>query len=312
MPSTPRVSVVIPCYNAERYIASTLRSVVSQEWPELEVIVVDDGSTDASPTIVKSRFPDVTLLRQQNAGVAAARNRGIAHASGEWIAFIDADDYWLPGKLGEQWKHLRERPGCRMSYTGWHVWASEAEAPDDTLLSDLAHRVSHGATGWIYTQLLTDCVVWTSTVLMHRSLFDEIGTFDADLRIGEDWDLWLRASRATQIMRVPRPLALYRSHPVSITRRLPQKNWQGIVVGRALSRWGLQSPDGTRADEHRVKYHLARSWSSFGAAHLAVGDITRGWESAVTAMGVDWRHLPAWKLLAKCAARGIMPSALRH
>lgn len=311
MHPTPRVSVIIPCYNAERYIAAALRSVLSQEWPELEVIVVDDGSTDQSATIIDEYFPVVTLLRQQNAGVAAARNRGIAHASGEWIAFIDADDYWLPGKLIDQWRHLRKLPDCRMSYTAWHVWPSDADVPDAALLSDLATRESHGASGWIYPHLLIDCVVWTSTVLMHRSLFDEVGPFDSDLRIGEDWDLWLRVSRKTQIMRLPRPLALYRSHPISITRRLPQKNWQGIVVGRALSRWGLQSPDGTRADERRVKHHLARSWSSFGAAHLAAGDVARGWESAVTAMDVDWRHIAAWKLLAKCAARGIVPSALR-
>lgn len=311
MTTTPKISVVIPCYNAERYIAVTLRSVLSQGWPELEVIVVDDGSTDGSATIVENEFPAVTLLRQRNSGVAAARNRGLTHSSGEWIAFIDSDDYWLPGKLQAQWLHLRERPDSRMSYTAWKVWPSTAPEPEAELLCDATRRRSDGPSGWIYTDLLIDCVVWTSTVLMHRSLFDEAGTFDPDLRTGEDWDLWLRISRVTPVVRVPHPFALYRSHAGSTTRSLPAQNWQGIVVARALDRWGLRSPDGSHAVKSDVKYHLARSWSSFGATHLIAGDAAQGWRSGVKAIRLDWRHLAGWKLLAKSAIRSVAMQASR-
>jgi len=276
MTALPRVSVVIPCFNTERYVAATLRSVLAQAGAALDVVVVDDGSTDGSAARVAQEFPQVRLIRRPNGGVAAARNAGIAAATGDWVAFCDADDIWLPGKLAAQFQAIAAAPGCRMSYTAWQVWSSAEPEPEPALLATLAAQAGDtarwaGATGWLYPELLLDCVVWTSTVLMQRSLLDEIGDFDSELRIGEDYDLWLRASRVTRIERVAQPLALYRQHPASITRSPPRDNYRGRVVQRAIDTWGLAGPDGRKADATAVRSELAASWSQFAYAQLAAG-----------------------------------------
>jgi glycosyltransferase involved in cell wall biosynthesis len=304
MTAPPRVSVVIPCFNTERYIAATLRAVLAQTGASLEVIVVDDGSTDGSAALVERDFPQVRLIRRANAGVAAARNTGIEAASGDWVAFCDADDIWLPGKLAAQFDAINATQGCRMSYTAWHVWVSADAQPDQSLLQRLAAEAGDirrwsGATGWLYPELLLDCVVWTSTVLMQRSLLAEIGLFDTKLRIGEDYDLWLRASRVTRIERVARPLALYRQHPSSITRTAPRENYRGRVVQRALDTWGLSGPDGRQADATAVRAELAGSWSQFAYAQLQAGQRSAARQSAREALRVQPGHWPGWKLLLR-------------
>ncbi|MBV8036904.1 glycosyltransferase [Roseateles sp.] len=304
MATLPRVSVVIPCFNTERYIAATLRAVLAQAGAALEVIVVDDGSTDGSAALVEREFPQVRLIRRSNAGVAAARNAGIEAATGDWVAFCDADDIWLPGKLAAQFDTMAAAPGCRMSYTAWHVWVSAEPEPEPTLLQRLAAEADdpgrwRGATGWLYPELLLDCVVWTSTVLMQRSLLSEIGSFDTGLRIGEDYDLWLRASRVTRIERVMRPLALYRQHPGSITRSAPRDNYRGRVVQRALDTWGLAGPDGRLADAAAVRTELAGSWSQFAYTQLQAGQRAAARRSARAALRVQPGHWPGWKLLLR-------------
>lgn len=305
-----RISVVIPCYNAERYIAAAIRSVLSQEWPDLEVIVVDDGSKDASCELVRREFPQVVLVQQPNQGVAAARNLGIEKASGQWIALLDADDYWLPGKLHAQWKALQSVPGARMAYSAWQVWDSTDAAPSEDYVAQVMRQAGEtqrwkGPSGWIYPALLIDCYVWSSTVLVHRAVLDEVGLFDRNLRIGEDYDLWLRASRVTPIVRVAAPGALYRQHLSSITRGVPSENYRGVVVGRALQRWGYQSPDGGVADRRQVNRALAKSWVDFADAQMRVGNLPRARHALWTTLRVDWRLLAAWKSLAKMVVKSV-------
>lgn len=304
------VSVIIPCYNAERYIAATLRSVLAQDIASIEVIVIDDGSRDGSAAVVRTEFPHVRLVEQANAGVAAARNHGISLARGEWVAFVDADDIWLPGKLKAQFDAMAAIDGCRMSYTAWQVWPCQDPEPSAAYLEQLSAQADDparwsGASGWIYPQLLLDCVVWTSTVLAKRSLFTEIGTFDQGLRVGEDYDLWLRASRVTPIHRVARPYALYRTHSSSITHSLPTANYRAIVIGRALASWGMRSPDGHEADRDQVKRLLAKSWSDYAGAHLDRGSLATARHAGWTALRTDHSYLPGWKVLIKSYARAL-------
>lgn len=304
------ISVVIPCFNAERYIEASVRSVLAQRGAGVEVIVVDDGSRDRSADIVAERFPEVTLLRQANRGVAAARNAGIAQARGEWVAFLDADDLWLPGKLQAQRERLAEEPSAQMCYCAWQVWTSDAPEPApgevEALVPSPDDRARWaGPDGWIYPELLLDCEVWTSTTIARRSLLERLGGFDEGLRIGEDYDLWLRASRETPILRVARPLALYRQHPQSITRRAPDANHRGLVVSRAVARWGYASPDGRRADKRAVRRALARSWSDFGGARLDAGDTREALHSGWQSLRSDCRHVSGWKVLVKGMARSL-------
>jgi len=305
------ISVIIPCFNAGRYIETAIYSVLSQDWPAVEIIVVDDGSTDGSSQRVSARFHGVTLIRQKNQGVAAARNRGIAEASGEWIAFLDADDFWLPGKLSAQMNELRANPQARMAYSAWAVWVSDAAAPEADYVHELLSQADDarfwsGPSGWIYPQLLLDCAVWTSTVIANRSLLAEIGGFDPSLRIGEDYDLWLRASRVTPILRVPRPLALYRQHLGSITRSAPLENYRSIVISRALSKWGYRHSEATPVTPARVRRALAQSWSQFAVANLQAGQMDRARKGVVMSLRTDPAYVGAWKALIKTAWRTAM------
>jgi hypothetical protein len=142
-------------------------------------------------------------------------------------------------------------------------------------------------------------------VLARRSLFDEIGNFDSTLRIGEDYDLWLRASRATPILRVARPYALYRMHPASITRSTPTDNYRARVIGRALGLWGLDSPDGRKADMPQIRRTLAKSWSDFAGAHLQAGNLAAARRGARCALRAHAGHAPGWKVLVKAWGRSI-------
>jgi glycosyltransferase involved in cell wall biosynthesis len=164
MTTHPKISVIIPCFNAEQYIVAAVHSVLAQNWPNLEIVVVDDGSSDHSAELVRNTFPEVRLIQQTNQGVAAARNNGLTQAQGDWIAFLDADDIWLPGKLQAQYHQLISVPDARMSYTAWQVWASTEPAPSPEYIEGLIRRSGDtkawtGATGWIYPQLLLDCEV---------------------------------------------------------------------------------------------------------------------------------------------------------
>lgn len=305
------ISVVVPCYNAGRYIAGSLRSVLAQTSSPLEIIVVDDGSSDGSADLVRREFPDVVVLSQANQGAAAARNLGIRHARGEWVAFLDADDLWLPGKLEAQSKCIAASSGTRMVYTGWQEWTSEVPEPSPEQLAGVIsdsqeNKYWDGPSGWIYTQLLVDCVVWTSTVIVHRSLFDEIGPFDVELRLGQDYDFWLRASRVTPIIKVPLPYALYRKHPSNSTNKAHSENYRAIVIERALNRWGYVGPDGAKANPREVKRVLAKSWSDFGQSHLRVGNLKRAREAARQATGADWRHIAGWRLQAKAVFSSVI------
>ena len=310
----PMISVVIPCYNAERWISATLHSVMAQNWPNLEIIVVDDGSSDRSAELVRSQFPNVILLEQKNSGVAAARNLGIANAKGDWIAFVDADDIWLPEKLHTQWLALRHHSEARMAYTAWHVWTSTTPEPESSLMEALNKPSNDaqewdGPSGWIYPELLEDCCVWTSTTLIHRSLFKEIGVFDEELRIGEDYDLWLRASQVTPIIRISKPLALYRMHPDSITKKAPETNFQALVIARAIDRWGYKSPDGRRAARKTVDRALARTWRDFAGAHLAVGNFERARHGSFMSLHSDWCQLRGWKLACRSIVHSLSQNA---
>lgn len=297
------ISVVVPCYNAQRYIVGTLQSVFNQAGVKLEVIVVDDGSTDDSVSTIRQNFPSVTLIQQPNAGVAAARNAGLSAARGRWVAFIDADDCWLAGKLQTQLKLLAAHPDALLACAPWHVWFSdEPQAPEHWRTGQVPDECPvYGRTGegWLYTELLLGCTVWTSTVVADRMLLSEAGGFDTGLKVGEDYDLWLRLSRLTPFVRADRPLALYRQHPDSLTRRPPTMNHEGRVLAQALKRWGLTGPDGRQASARAVQTSLARTWHDFGAAQTARGAVRMGVLGACRSLRADWRYRPAWKLVAK-------------
>ena len=212
--SSPVVSVVIPAYNAERTIRATLDSVLTQTFSDLEVIVVDDGSTDGTSEVVTSiADPRLRVLQQENTGHAGARNHGIASASGRYVAVIDADDAWLPSKLETQLGVLRTRQGVRAIH-------SAAVHVDDAMRPLFIGGCPDGA------NLLLDILCFRGlpgimcTLIAERDLLDDIGRFDASLVILQDWDLAIRLARRGELHSISEPLALYRVHSANQSKHL--------------------------------------------------------------------------------------------
>ena len=280
----PLVSVIIPAFNAEHFLADAIDSVLAQDYPHLDIIVIDDGSTDSTSGIVSGYGERVRLISQTNRGCAAARNAGVRAAHGHYVAFLDADDVWWPHKIRLQIDALTAS-GYRMAYSRFIVWTPDARGtfPPPELMFSMTDNpgLSNCAlvTGNVYSHLLLDCIVWTSTVLLERSLLETAGPFDESLVMGEDYDLWLRLSQETVMLGIERPTALYRQHGQSITRSVHAVNYEYLVIRRALDRWGEGAPHADAASDaaptpmlsSMMRNRLARSMLSHGYNHARHG-----------------------------------------
>lgn len=300
--SHPLVSVVIPAYNSANHISNALDSVIAQDYPAIEILVVDDGSTDNTREIVSTYGDRVRLITQANQGSAAARNKGIQHAQGKYIAFLDADDVWWSHKIRCQVEALIEG-GYKMAYSRFIWWHSdeqgqytppvtEFEQPNNTRLSSAVV-----VTGWPYAELLLDCIVWTSTVIVEKAELEKAGLFDESLRKGQDYDLWLRLSRQIEMVGLEKPTALYRIHPASITSSVKEINYEYLILSRAVQRWGQTGPDGRSPPAGLVAARLARSSFGHGRAHLMQGNPRIAQKSFLLSMrhsGIRAKTLALW------------------
>lgn len=207
------VSVVIPTFDRQSVLPRALESVLAQTRPVDEIIVVDDGSTDGTAAMVADEFPMARLVGQENLGVSAARNRGIELATGEWIAFLDSDDEWKPEKIERQLLALAAHPMDRVCHTD-EIWIRHHRRVNP--------RRKHAKFGGsIYRYCLPLCAMSPSSILIHRSVFDEVGVFDEDLPACEDYDLWLRICARLPVHYLDQALVVkYGGHPDQLSRRI--------------------------------------------------------------------------------------------
>lgn len=243
------VAVIIPAYNPGKFLWAALESVKHQTYGEWEVLVVDDGSTE-DLSWVDHLEPRIRRVRQDNEGLSAARNRGIAETESEFVAFLDADDLWLPNKLHAQLNVLREtRAGlCSTAFN---------------IVDSTGKFRSAGFEGYAhsYVELLEGNGICVSTVLTPRSVLNEIGYFDVSLRQVQDWDLWLRIAQAHQIVRLDGILAAYRHHPDNMSNNYWNLRDEAILIlarheatARACHR--QREIESARLGQRRVR-HLA-------------------------------------------------------
>jgi glycosyltransferase involved in cell wall biosynthesis len=198
----PLVSVIIPTYNRGWIIKEAIDSVLDQDFRDYELIVVDDGSNDNTREILDAYRKEITVLQQSNKGVSAARNSGIAAASGQLIAFLDSDDLWLPGKLSSQVKFFEENADAVINQTQ-EIWIRNGQRVNPK-------RRHHKFSGMIFERSLALCLVSPSAVMIKKSLFDSVGVFDEDLPACEDYDLWLRTSCRYPVHLIDIPLIIKR------------------------------------------------------------------------------------------------------
>ena len=217
------ISVIVPTHNRAQLLARALQSVVAQATPPMEVIVVDDGSNDGTEEVVCTRFPQVQYIRQNNRGVSNTRNRGIEAASGDWLAFLDSDDEWLPQKLSTQKRMLAANPQYKICHTD-EIWIRNGKRVN-------AMKKHAKAGGFIFERCLPLCVVSPSSVLIHRSVFDEVGLFNEDLPACEDYDLWLRICARFPVLYVDRPLIIkHGGHADQLSHRYPAMDRFRIIA----------------------------------------------------------------------------------
>ena len=209
-----RISVVIPTYNRIGTLPRALDSVLAQTRPADEIIVVDDGSTDGTGNMMSTKYPQCRLLSQANSGVSSARNLGIANAKGDWIALLDSDDAWHPEKLAQQMSALNDSQEIRICHTE-EIWIRNGKR-----VNPMKKHAKCG--GRIFRRCLPLCVISPSSVILHRTLFQEYGWFDTDLPACEDYDLWLRLCAQEEVRFLSEPLTIkYGGHD----DQLSQKHW---------------------------------------------------------------------------------------
>lgn len=207
------ISVVIPTFNYGSYIAEAILSAVEQTFPPSEIIVVDDGSSDDTESKVRAFGDAVTYIRQQNSGVGAARNRGVAESTGDLIAFLDADDTWEPTKLEKQIGKFAEDPEIGLVHCGLREF--------DTDSGETVAEYVTGLEGWVAEELVLfeNPVICGpgSTTLVKRGIFLRAGGYDTtrEMHPSEDWEVSVRLARVCKVGFVPEPLVHYRNHGVN-------------------------------------------------------------------------------------------------
>jgi glycosyltransferase involved in cell wall biosynthesis len=248
--SENRSSAIITAYNSEAFIADAIRSVLNQNRVVDEIVVVDDGSTDGTRRVVADFAEQgIKYVLQPNRGAGAARNRGILETSGEFIAFLDADDTWMQDKTRLQISYLEEHPEAALvsSFARW--W---------NLTKDSVHISGHTIRNMktLRREMLVHNMIGNpSMVMVRRAALVEVGVFDEKIRWGQDWDLWIRLVEKYPVAVIPEPLTIYRWHQDNLSH---VRRWE-----RQLSYWNVSSKAILRSKPvWRRPWLLMRSWSN--------------------------------------------------
>jgi glycosyltransferase involved in cell wall biosynthesis len=286
----PAFSVLIPAYNVEPFIEICLDSVAAQTWRDYEIVVVDDGSRDATRARIEAwrrAHPAEALcvVEQANGGIGRARNAALAHARAPFVAFLDSDDWWLDGKLTRVAAALDSRPDL------------DLVCHDETLVLPDGHerRLRHGPYTRHEDLLFGGNSVSTSATVVRRALVEKVGGFSEDLRFNgaEDYDLWLRLAEAGgRFAYLPEVLGAYRVHPAGITGR-PEQHCRNVL--NVLDAHFARFPSPSRRQRYRM--HCVRAATMRGAARELMRQRRRG--PAWGMLGAAMREHPvAWKTWA--------------
>jgi glycosyltransferase involved in cell wall biosynthesis len=297
----PRVSVVIPCYNGARFLARAIASVQAQRYPRdrLEIVVVDDGSSDDSHRLaceLAERDGRILALRQANAGPAAARNFGIACSQGDLIAFLDCDDTWAPSKLVRQARRLRDDPALGLVHCGCRFVDADGNEVRGWV------RKSRNIEGYALLELFCDFFLITSAVMVRRRCLDAVGGFDPALRVGEDYDLFLRLAAHHPIGCVDAPLLDRTLRPDSLSRLdfdLDARN--DLLI---LERFVKSNPEFARRHHDAVQIRFASYLYDYGYRLLEGGQVPR----ARAMLAESIRRRPSMGA-AKALVRSMLPRA---
>ncbi len=255
----PLVSVIIPTYNSAQFIPNSVSSVASQTYPNIEILIIDDGSTDDTEIVVQALPGSIRYIKQINSGPSSARNRGIAQSKGKYIAFLDVDDEWEPSKIENQ-VALFENDKSLSIVAASYVRCDADLSPVETICLEIPSK-NKGVVP--FRMLLEKNQLLTSSIMLRKQTLDVCGFFDEKIRFGEDWDLWVRAAQLGGIGYLQTPLAKYRAHGGGLTGKLDDKNmqdWLEVIRKNKL-----------RADnwyDKNITYRKSLSWYLYNYSYL--------------------------------------------
>jgi glycosyltransferase involved in cell wall biosynthesis len=283
------VSVVIPTYNSGAFLREAIQSVLSQTYVDFEVVVVDDGSTDNTESVVHSFGDQVRYVKQQNQGAGAARNQGIKRSQGEYVAFLDADDLWLPGKLREQIPLLDRDPELGLVYSDWAVVPEQGEVQPSYL------RNQPAAAGYVFDELVQCGFILTSGAIVRRSCLDDVGSFDETLSIAQDYDLWLRICYRWKIALVDKPLVIKRNRDGNLSSNLTKTAVERIVLfEKALKEF----PDMPPRSRRLVRHQVALNYWDVGYHYFEGMFLAEARKNFMYSLSYDWSNGRAYPYLA--------------
>lgn len=272
------ISVIIPLYNKEAGVATALRSVLAQTYQDFEIVVVDDGSTDGSDAVVETfNDPRIRLIRQQNAGVSAARNRGIKEAEGEYVAFLDADDEWMPGFLTEIRALQEAYPNCKAQATNY-IFNSNGEK-SHTILRKIPFDGERGVlSNYFEVASCSHPPVWTSAVCIERELLQEIGGFPVGVKSGEDLLTWARIAVRTQWAYSRNAFSVFNIEGYEINERPKRIPAEIDIVGNELKSIYKNNPNIKGLRHYIAHWHKMRSsvYMRLGMKKKSINEALKG------------------------------------
>jgi len=304
----PRVSIVIPAYNVAPYIGETLATVFAQTFTDFEVLIVNDGSPDTEEfeRAIMPYRERIRYLKQENRGASAARNAGLCAARGELVAFLDADDLWLPNYLAEQLKFIGEY-GCDLACADALIFGASADAGQSYMDSLMKSAPPEGLVTFLEL-VNADRSLITSGVVVRRDLVLEVGLFDETLRNAQDFDLWLRLARHGARLAYQRKVLLsYRSRPNSLSGDAINSHQRELRVFDKIE----QSYEFTAAERAEVgaviKSRRALLEYELGKLYLVPGDFDRARQSFANANNLR----RSWKARLALCLTNVAPGLLR-
>jgi glycosyltransferase involved in cell wall biosynthesis len=277
----PLVSIILPTYNCAAFLSHSIGSILAQTYNSYEIIVVDDGSTDNTKEVLYPFIQRIKYIRlEQNKGLPMARNIGISSAQGKYIAFIDADDLWLPEKLQTDIEYFETHPEVSMVYSK-HINMDEK---GNDLNGNTKRQLPSGN---IFTQLFSEQnFIITSSVVVRKEIFETTGLFDEQLFNCQDWDMWLRIAFHFQVAGIGKPLVKYRHNPHSLSKnRNNVLKYQKMVIDKIYNKF-KDKENGIH--EKLYKKRLASHYAKAGRYYLRIGNKNRANEN----FGLSLKNAP--------------------
>jgi len=283
------VSIIVPSCNMAQFLPDAVQSALAQSYPNLEVLIVDDGSTDDTPQVVRQWEGNarVRVHRQANAGLSDARNQGIALTRGPFVALLDADDIWATEKLSRQMSLFKGRPEVGVVYSDFQLMDRAGTA--------LPRGPVHMHRGWVSGALLIENFVPASSAVVRRECFERYGGFDTKLRTGEDYDMWLRLSPHFQFDFVAEPPIRYRIGGWQMSKDYRARYETGI---RTMQNFLDKNPD--VVDRAVVRRAWAHTYTGRGDVTLWRGrDRVNALRDYLRALSFEPSYWPAWRAILR-------------